>query len=211
MELTLENCVEFVRSSTPEAVKEAVLEMNRAEEARKSALGQKCAAYFASKDERLKRIVDQLENISEQRQAVEAEKARHNQALVNATLARDAGTVAAIQGKLSGCESDLASFTAQIEMFRAYELRGDPALFQEIAQDHAALLELIEANKAIRTAMDEAAQEIAYAWKTAVVFNSGNWREPWQDQIDRVQKDQRKTPETVGAKLEKKARVVAIS
>ena len=209
MNLTLDNCVEFVRSSTPEAVKAAVQEMNHAEEAQKSALSQKCAAYFASKEQRYQRIVDQIRKAQGQREAVEAEKATHNQALVNATLSGDDETVTAIQQELERCESALASFTAQIEMFRAYQLDGDPELSAEIERDRAALKTLIDGNKAIREAVFQVTEEIKRAWASAVydpdakgVALPWNHREPWEIKADRVRDDQREKPVVVGAKLD---------
>lgn len=211
MNLTIENCAGFVRSSTPETVKEAVRELYQAEDAAKAALREKCAAYFASKDERYKRIVEQIASVDAQRQAVEAEKAQHSKALVEATLSGDSTTIQRVQGELARCEAEIASFNGQTEMYTAYELTGDPALYAEIVQDHAALLELISVNSQIRDAMYQITEQIKNAWASAVypenrkAWVSGNFREPWQADVEKVQADQQETPETVGARLNTKA------
>ena len=208
MELTIQNCVEFVRNSTPEAVREAVRETYAAETEAKEALRAKCAAYFDGKKQRFQRIEAQVEKIQEQRQAVEAEKARHDRGMVEATISGDDVTITAIQKELERCASALSSFTAQIEMFQGYEITGDPALYAEIAQDHAALQELISANAQIRDALFAETEKNKNAWARAVynpdTYGHGitGYREPWMADFDRVQEDQQKAPETVGAKLD---------
>ena len=211
MSLTLENCADFVRGNSPKTVKAAVRELYQAEDAGKAALREKCTAYFASKDERYKRIVEQIASVDAQRQAVEAEKAQHSRALVEATVNGDSALILQIQGKMERVESQLASFSAQIEAYRSYELTGDPGLYAEITQDHAALLELISAHSQIRDAMFQVTEQIKSAWASAVypenrkAWVSGNFREPWMGDFEKVQADQQKTPETVGAKLNAKA------
>ena len=210
MNLTLENCADFVLSSTPEDIREAVKEMGREEDAAKQALQQKCTDYFGLKDQQYQRIVDQIEKVQAQREAVEKEKARHERAMVEATLSGNDEVIAAIQKELERCASALASFTAQIEMFRDYEIKGDPALFAEIEMDSAALYELISTNKQIKEAMYAVTEEIKNAWRVAIYdmdnvqFVSNDYKEPWNTQLERVQKDKLKAPETVGAKIDKK-------
>ena len=213
MNLTLQNCTEFVHSNGPEAVREAVKELYRTEDAAKIALSEKVKAYFASKDERYKRIVEQIEKVQEQRQAVEAEKGKYDRSLVEATIRGDGETVEAVQKELERCASAIAAYDAQIEVFKAYELRGDEAIAAEIARDHTALLDLIEGNKAIREAMFQITEEIKRAWASAIynpdVKRVTGYREPWMDDFDRVQKDQQKAPATVGAMLDAAAAVDA--
>lgn len=211
MKLSLENCADFVRSSTPDAVRDAVSELYQAEDAGKAALRQKVAAYFAGKDQRFQRIVGQIEKVQQQRDAVEAEKARHSRALVEATLSGDSAVIQRVQGELARCEAELASLNGQIEMFTAYEVTGDPALYAEISEDHAGLLDLISSNAQIRGAMYTETEKLRNAWASAVypenrkMWVSGDFKEPWMSDFEKVQKDQRKAPETVGAKLDAKA------
>ena len=215
MNLTLENCTEFVRSNGPEAVREAVRETYAAETEAKEALRAKCAAYFDGKKQRFQRIVEQIEKVQEQRRAVEAEKGQHDRCMVEATILGDGETVEAVQKELERCASAIAAYDAQVVMFKGYELRGDPALFAELEEDRAALRDLIEGNKAIRKAMFQITEEIKNAWASAVykhkselevITRPSDYREPWEIQADRVRDDQRKTPETVGAKLDAAAR-----
>ncbi len=211
MNLTLENCADFVRSSMPEAVREEVRALYMAETEAKEALWQKVAAYFAGKDQYFQRIVGQIEKVRELRQDVEAEKAQHSRALVEATLSGDSVVIQRVQGELARCEAERASLNGQIEMFTAYELTGDPALYEEITQDHCALLDLISSNSAIRDAMYTETEKIKSSWACAVYnpdtygkWVSGNYREPWQSDFEKVQVDQQTTPETVGTKLNAK-------
>ena len=211
MKLSLENCADFARSSTPEAVRDAVSELYRAETEAKEALRQKVAAYFTGKDQRFQRIVGQIEKVQQQRDAVEAEKARHSRALVEATLSDDSAVIQRVQGELAKCEAELASCNSQVEMFTAYELTGDPALYAEISEDHAGLLDLISSNAQIRDAMYTETEKLRSAWASAVypenrkMWVSGDFKEPWQSDFEKVQADQQKTPETVGEKFNAKA------
>ena len=211
MILSLENCADFVRSSTPEAVKAAVSELYQAEDAAKEALRQKVAAYFETREQRYQRIVAQIASVEEQRQAVEAEKAQHSRALVEATVNGDSALIHQIQGEMERVESRLASFGAQLEAFRSYELRGDETIAAEIAQDRAALDELISVNSQIRDAMYQITEQIKNAWARAVynpdTYGKGvtGYRESWMDAVDRVQNDQKKAPQTVGQRLNAKA------